>query len=66
MTKIAELKGSSFTLSALHLVDNDISKVTNQLKDKVELAPNFFASAPIVIDISQVNRSEERRVGKEC
>ena len=55
MTKIAELKGSSFTLSALHLVDNDISKVTNQLKDKVELAPNFFASAPIVIDISQVN-----------
>ncbi|MEC6832480.1 septum site-determining protein MinC [Photobacterium toruni] len=55
MTKIAELKGSSFTLSALHLVDNDISKVTNQLKDKVELAPNFFVSAPIVIDISQVD-----------
>ena len=55
MTKIAELKGSSFTLSALHLVDNDISKVTNQLKDKVELAPNFFASAPVVIDISQVD-----------
>ncbi|WP_305843993.1 septum site-determining protein MinC [Photobacterium leiognathi] len=56
MTKTAELKGSSFTLSALHLIDGDIKKATDHLKEKVELAPNFFASAPIVIDISNAGK----------
>ncbi len=53
MTKSAELKGSSFTLSALHLVDSDINKATAFLADKVKQAPGFFTSAPIVIDITQ-------------
>ncbi|HIF9109531.1 TPA: septum site-determining protein MinC [Photobacterium damselae] len=53
MTKSAELKGSSFTLSALHLNDDDITTALTQLKEKVDRAPNFFASAPLVIDISQ-------------
>jgi septum site-determining protein MinC len=56
MTKMAELKGSSFTLSALHLVDGDIKKATDYLKEKVNQAPNFFASAPVVIDITQAGR----------
>ncbi|GAD30313.1 septum site-determining protein MinC [Photobacterium leiognathi] len=56
MTKTAELKGSSFTLSALHLIDGDIKKATDHLKEKVELAPNFFASAPVVIDISNAGK----------
>ncbi|EAS43869.1 septum formation inhibitor [Photobacterium profundum 3TCK] len=53
---MAELKGSSFTLSALHLVDGDIKKATDYLKEKVNQAPNFFASAPVVIDITQAGR----------
>ncbi|MCW8327531.1 septum site-determining protein MinC [Photobacterium sp. SDRW27] len=57
MTKSAELKGSSFTLSALHLVDGDIEKATDFLKEKVNQAPNFFAAAPVVIDISQAGDS---------
>ncbi|MGF1690499.1 septum site-determining protein MinC [Photobacterium kagoshimensis] len=52
MTKQAELKGSSFTLSALHLSNEDIQQATDHLKEKVDQAPNFFAAAPIVIDIS--------------
>ncbi|EPT9251670.1 septum site-determining protein MinC, partial [Photobacterium damselae] len=32
MTKSAELKGSSFTLSALHLNDGDITTALTQLK----------------------------------
>ncbi|WP_318409886.1 septum site-determining protein MinC [Photobacterium leiognathi] len=56
MTKTTELKGSSFTLSALHLIDGDIKKATDHLKEKVELAPNFFASAPVVIDISNAGK----------
>ncbi|GAB3526342.1 septum site-determining protein MinC [Photobacterium alginatilyticum] len=57
MTKPAELKGSSFTLSALHLVDGDIEKATDFLKEKVSQAPNFFAAAPVVIDISQAGNN---------
>ncbi|PSU32466.1 septum site-determining protein MinC [Photobacterium lutimaris] len=53
MTKSAELKGGSFTLSALHLVDGDIQQAINFLKEKVEQAPHFFSAAPIVIDVSQ-------------
>lgn len=53
MTKSAELKGGSFTLSALHLVDGDIQQAVNFLKEKVEQAPHFFSAAPIVIDVSQ-------------
>ncbi|MGF1679721.1 septum site-determining protein MinC [Photobacterium minamisatsumaniensis] len=53
MAKTAEFKGGSFTLSALHLVDSDIEKAADFLKKKVEQAPNFFAAAPVVIDISQ-------------
>lgn len=56
MTKTTELKGSSFTLSALHLIDGDIKKATDHLKEKIELAPNFFASAPVVIDISNAGK----------
>ncbi|WP_261857937.1 septum site-determining protein MinC [Photobacterium sanguinicancri] len=52
MTKQAELKGSTFTLSALHLSNDDIQQATAHLKEKVDQAPNFFAAAPIVIDIS--------------
>ncbi|MGF1724135.1 septum site-determining protein MinC [Photobacterium nomapromontoriensis] len=53
MTKSAELKGGSFTLSALHLVDGDIPKAADFLKQKVDQAPHFFAAAPVVIDVSQ-------------
>ncbi|WP_173425935.1 septum site-determining protein MinC [Photobacterium angustum] len=56
MTKTTELKGSSFTLSALHLIDGDIKKAIDHLKEKIELAPNFFASAPVVIDISNAGK----------
>lgn len=55
MANTAELKGGSFTLSALHLVDGDIKKAADFLREKVDQAPNFFASAPVVIDISQTD-----------
>nr|WP_086940442.1 septum site-determining protein MinC [Thaumasiovibrio occultus] len=53
MSKIAELKGSSFTLSVLHLLDNDEEAITQFLNDKVNSAPAFFSSAPVIIDISR-------------
>ncbi|WED22575.1 septum site-determining protein MinC [Vibrio sp. JC009] len=55
MANSPDLKGSSFTLSVLHLSDNSISDTLSYLSDKVSKAPAFFASAPVVLDISKVS-----------
>ncbi|WP_194437836.1 septum site-determining protein MinC [Vibrio fluminensis] len=54
MSHTPDLKGSSFTLSVLHLSDNDVEKTIRFLQEKVEHAPAFFASAPVVINVSLV------------
>lgn len=56
MSSSPDLKGSSFTLSVLHLSDNDVHKTIEFLKDRVQQAPSFFASAPVVINIEQVSK----------
>jgi len=55
MSHAPDLKGSSFTLSVLHLSDNEVEKSIQFLKEKVEQAPTFFTSAPVVINISNVD-----------
>ncbi|PMH41888.1 septum site-determining protein MinC [Vibrio sp. 10N.286.49.B3] len=55
MSSTPDLKGSSFTLSVLHLTGNDIANAVTFLNDKVAQAPAFFASAPVVINITQVD-----------
>ncbi|MCE0492905.1 septum site-determining protein MinC [Vibrio salinus] len=55
MSNTPDLKGSSFTLSVLHLTDSDINSSIEFLKEKVAQAPAFFAHAPVVINISQVS-----------
>ncbi|MBY6197626.1 septum site-determining protein MinC [Vibrio hangzhouensis] len=54
MSQSPDLKGSSFTLSVLHLSDNDVSTAVHFLKQKVDQAPTFFAAAPVVLNVSQV------------
>ncbi|MDN3609548.1 septum site-determining protein MinC [Vibrio ostreicida] len=54
MSNAPDLKGSSFTLSVLHLSNNDVEHTIQFLIDKVEQAPRFFAQAPVVINISKV------------
>lgn len=49
-----EFKGTSFTLSVVHLENNDLTKLDNQLKQKIEQAPQFFNCAPIVVDVSEI------------
>ncbi len=56
MTKKIELKGGSFTLSVLHLLDNDLDTAATFLSEKVKQAPAFFESAPLVIDISHLEK----------
>ncbi|QMV13986.1 septum site-determining protein MinC [Vibrio spartinae] len=54
MSITPDLKGSSFTLSVLHIADSEISKSVEFLKEKVTQAPAFFTAAPIVLNIAQV------------
>ncbi|ATF09073.1 septum site-determining protein MinC [Candidatus Enterovibrio altilux] len=56
MTKQSELKGSSFTLSVLHLLDDDLTSAMNMLSKKVSQAPAFFDGAPVIVDISRLHR----------
>ncbi|MFD1006699.1 MULTISPECIES: septum site-determining protein MinC [Oceanisphaera] len=49
-----ELKGSSFTLSVVHIADQNITEIKRLLAQKVALAPDFFRAAPLVINIEKL------------
>jgi septum site-determining protein MinC len=49
-----ELKGSSFTLSVLHINSRDLDKIANELDTKLAQAPHFFIGAPLVINLSAI------------
>lgn len=46
-----ELKGSLFTLSVLHLSQNDLLQLKSSLQAKISQLPGFFFRAPIVVNI---------------
>ncbi|KJR28429.1 septum site-determining protein MinC [Vibrio navarrensis] len=54
MSRTPDLKGSSFTLSVLHLTDCSVDSAIEFVQEKVDQAPAFFASAPVVINIAEV------------
>ncbi|EGR1513788.1 septum site-determining protein MinC [Vibrio vulnificus] len=54
MSHSPDLKGSSFTLSVLHLCNNSVDTAIEFVQEKVEQAPAFFAAAPVVINIANV------------
>ncbi|MFC0179153.1 septum site-determining protein MinC [Thorsellia kenyensis] len=49
-----ELKGTNFTLSVIHIFDEEINKIKLGLQEKVAQAPSFFKFAPIVINVSHI------------
>ncbi len=49
-----ELKGSSFTLSVVHLHDAKPEVIRQALEDKIAQAPAFLKHAPIVINVSDL------------
>lgn len=55
MTTTTDLKGSSFTLSVLHLSGNQVEDSITFLNQKVEQAPAFFANAPVVLNVELVS-----------
>lgn len=49
-----ELKGSSFTLSVVHLHHTDPDVVREALQDKVNQAPAFLKNAPVVLNVASL------------
>ena len=52
-----EFKGSSFTLSVLHLKTSKLADIRADLTKKVAQAPEFFYLVPIVVNIEQLDSS---------
>ncbi|AOM39903.1 septum site-determining protein MinC [Xenorhabdus hominickii] len=49
-----ELKGSNFTLSVVHLHDDQPEVIHKAIQEKMEQAPEFLKNAPVVINISDL------------
>ncbi|MCT4713901.1 septum site-determining protein MinC [Enterobacteriaceae bacterium H18W14] len=52
-----ELKGSSFTLSVVHLHDAQPEVIRQALQDKVSQAPAFLKNAPVVVNVASLDGS---------
>ncbi|MFT6776984.1 MAG: septum site-determining protein MinC [Paraglaciecola sp.] len=52
-----EFKGTSFTLSILHLKTLNLSEIRTELVKKIAQAPDFFYLFPIMVDIEKVDCS---------
>ncbi len=50
-----EFKGSSFTLSVVHLHHHDPEVIRKALQDKIEQAPAFLKNAPVVLNVAALN-----------
>lgn len=53
-----EFKSSTFSVPVLILSSNDLSIIEQQLKEKIQLAPEFFKNSPLVIDLQEINKLE--------
>lgn len=54
-----ELKGSSFTLSVLHLHSEEPKLIKKALQDKVSQAPDFLKNAPVVLNIADITANAD-------
>jgi septum site-determining protein MinC len=52
-----ELKGSSFTLSVVHLHDARPEVIRKALQDKIAQAPAFLKNAPVVVNVASLDGS---------
>jgi septum site-determining protein MinC len=54
-----ELKGSSFTLSVIHVHDAKPEDIRQALQEKIEQAPTFLKDAPVVINVATLTRETD-------
>ncbi len=53
-----ELKGSSFTLSVLHINSANLDSLAGELDRKLAQAPQFFIGAPLVLNLGAIDDGE--------
>ncbi|MCK5876620.1 MAG: septum site-determining protein MinC [Candidatus Marithrix sp.] len=53
-----EFKGSLLTLMILHILENDSAEISKQLIEKISKVPDFFQQAPVVIDLTVVQDTD--------
>lgn len=58
-----ELKGSSFTLSVIHINHTDLAAVANELDSKLAIAPQFFIGAPLVVNLGAITDADYNLAG---
>jgi len=54
-----ELKGSSFTLSVIHVHDAKPEDIRQALQEKIEQAPTFLRDAPVVINVAALTHDTD-------
>ncbi|WDE03448.1 septum site-determining protein MinC [Thalassomonas viridans] len=54
-----EFKGTSFTLSVLHLKTIELSDIRRDLEAKIAQAPDFFHLVPLAVNIDQIGSDSE-------
>ena len=50
-----EFKGSSFTLSVVHLHHHDPAVIRKTLQEKIDQAPDFLKNAPVVLNVATLS-----------
>lgn len=51
-----EFKSSTFSVPVLVISSNDLILIEQQLKAKIQLAPEFFKNSPLVLDVQELNK----------
>jgi septum site-determining protein MinC len=53
---VLEFKSSTFSVPVLVVSSNDLTIIDEQLQAKIQLAPEFFKSSPLVLDLQELNK----------
>lgn len=59
MRQSFDLKGTSFTIPMLSLLESDMEAITGQLAEKVGQASSFFRNAPLVLNLDLLSDPEQ-------
>ncbi len=60
-----ELEGMVSTITVLRLLTDDLAAVESALRAKIEQMPGFFADAPVALDLSALEGTDEEPEGED-
>jgi len=60
-----ELEGMVSTVTVLRLLTDDLAAVESALREKVQQMPGFFADAPVALDLSFLEGTDDEPEGEE-